>query len=187
MSVPAELLLTPLWQETTIPGDLHGQVVDYVENELSNNATVLIYIEDRGINQFYYRMIFKRALGTLPARHLFVLKWLRMCDYASVIKAFIPDGGYEKFMAQFYVGILHADNKASVAFEQVRSGGSSFEENRRFWQEKCLDYYTPSFDEVFSTTVDMVNLYLESHPNTPMAEFARRHLSGGSSGWATSR
>ncbi|MCP3392044.1 hypothetical protein NLM27_24955 [Bradyrhizobium sp. CCGB12] len=60
------------------------------------------------------------------------LKWLRMMDYASLIPALIDlsAGGYEKFMGQFYMAIMNGDNKAAVDYEQARSGGSWFEENR---------------------------------------------------------
>ncbi|TQF40089.1 hypothetical protein UNPF46_11540 [Bradyrhizobium sp. UNPF46] len=186
----AELLLAPLHQEKEIPGSLHHHVVDYVEKELSEEATTLVYLEDRGVQLFFHQMILRRAIGTLPARHLFVLKWLRMLDYASLIRPLIDEseGSYEKFLGQFYMAVMNGDSKAAVEYEQARSGGSWFEENRASLQEKCLFHFTPHFDNAFSEAVDMVNIYVEHFPDTGMAEWARRQLNSGSGGgWATSR
>lgn len=185
-----ELVLEPLYQQKEIPDYLHQTVVDFVEKEFSQEATTLVYFEDRGSQTFYHRMILRRAIGTLPARHLFVLKWLRMMDYASLIPALmdLSGGSYEQFMAQFYMAIMNGDSKAAVEYVQARSGGSWFEDNRVSIQEKCLFHFTPYFDNAFSGAVEMVNVYVSHFPDTGMAEWARRQLKSGSGGaWATSR
>lgn len=186
-TIRRELMLAPIDMQHEIPIEAHGQVLDYVERELSNNATTLVHIDFRGAPKFFHVMYFRRAVGTLPARHLFVLKWLRMMEYAGLVKPVVPECGYEDYLAQIYAGVLNGDGKASVMFEPTKEGGSWFAENRDMVQQKCLDYFTPHFDDVFSDTINMINSYISAWPDTPIADFARSQLNGRSSGWATSR
>jgi len=165
----------------------HGQAVGIVENELANPEVTLIYVNSRGqAEPFHQVMLFHRPIGTLPARHLFALKWLRICDHLGLLEA-LDRAGYTRYLSQSYTGIMHGDGRATVRFVSKREGGSWWEENLPSIQAKCLDHFTPHFDDVFMSVIDNVHNYLEAWPRSPVAEFARRHVGGGAAGWATSR
>lgn len=187
----AELELTPLFNEQETPSFARQTTIDYVEKEFSNNATTLVFVDERGAKSVYFEtMTFRRAIGTLPARHLFVLKWYRMLDYAGLLYPMLKNSQnarYDEYMAQAFAGVLHGDGRASVSFECTRRGGSRFEEARKDRMAACLEWFTPHFDDVFAETVDSINNYINAWPDCAMSDYARRHLGQQSTGWATSR
>lgn len=160
-------------------------MIEWVERQLENPARTIRYVNDRGVNDFRVIMEFRRSVMSFNELNKSILKWVMLTDLLGITYMGRSGRSYIDTAHQYYTGAMHADGGASVQFIPANS---TIAEKPYYAEakEKCLYYFTPELHDMVSSFMETTAEFVEGEPGIPLSRYASR-LSGGGSGWATSR